>query len=77
LRAAEERLAAAAPLVITRVGRRSVAELCMAPADAAAREGRISDAGDRYERAAAILTGIGEADRAADARRLREDLPPS
>jgi tetratricopeptide (TPR) repeat protein len=73
--AAEERLALAAPLVVTRQGRSNCAELLLRLGDAAAREGRTADARVRYERAAAILDRWGSPARAAGARAALARLP--
>src|SRR5262249_41762190 len=73
---AEQYLAAAAPLVVTRNGRDNVAQLLRQLGDAAAREGRIADARTRYERAAAIFDHWGTEERAAAARAALSALPP-
>jgi tetratricopeptide (TPR) repeat protein len=65
---AEGQLAFAAPLVVTRQGRCNVAELLIELAETAARDGRLTDARDRYERAVAILARWGTEARAAEAR---------
>jgi predicted negative regulator of RcsB-dependent stress response len=65
---AEQRLAVAAPLVVTRQGRRHVAELLVRLGDAAARDGRTADARSRYERAVAILARWGTEAATAEAR---------
>jgi predicted negative regulator of RcsB-dependent stress response len=73
--AAEERLAAAAPLVVTRHGRTNVADLLMRLGDIAAHDGRTEDARSRYERAIAIHDRWGAPGRAAEARAALADLP--
>jgi tetratricopeptide (TPR) repeat protein len=73
---AEEHLASAAPLVVTRNGRENVAELLTQMGDAAAREGRIGDARARFERAVAILDRWGTPERAAEVRAALAALPP-
>jgi tetratricopeptide (TPR) repeat protein len=73
--AAEERLAAAAPLVVTRHGRTNVADLLMCLGDIAARDGRTEDARSRYERAIAIHDRWGAPGRAVEARTALAEFP--
>jgi tetratricopeptide (TPR) repeat protein len=73
---AEEHLASAAPLVVTRNGRENVAELLTQMGDAAAREGRIGDARARFERAVVILDRWGTPEHAAAVRAALAALPP-
>jgi hypothetical protein len=74
---AEQHLAAAAPLVVTRNGRQNVAELLTRLGDVAAREARIADARSRFERAIAILDRWGSPERAAEVRAGLSALPPA
>jgi tetratricopeptide (TPR) repeat protein len=74
---AEQHLAAAAPLVVTRNGRDNVGHLLRQLGDAAAREGRVADARVRYERAAAILDRWGTPETASEARAALAALPES
>jgi tetratricopeptide (TPR) repeat protein len=74
---AEGHLAAAAPLVVTRNGRDNVAQLLKQLGDVAAREGRITDARTRFERALAILDRWGTPERAVEVRAALAALPSS